>query len=725
MHRWLSACLVLMFAAVTLAQPAPLVPQELLDQIRANDPQCLPRYMTPEEALLPLPTAEREGRTPPSGAVYCPPEYAHNDGIFMAWKSYTDLLTQMTVGITTEDDPGIVHMVVDNSSVQSSAAATLTVAGADMSKVDFIIYQTNTVWIRDYGPRFILEDGAQAIIDHTYNRPRPQDDAFNDFLSGYWGTPQYDIGLTHGGGNFHLFANGDAFMSSLILAENPGLTEADIIQRYHDYQNVNVTIYEGFPTSYDSTRHIDMWMLPVDDWKVIIGQYSSADGAPYTITEGATADMTSRGYTVYRTPGWRSGGTHYTYTNAVIFNDQVFMSRFNVPQDAEALAVFQEAFPDKTIYQLDSSSIITAAGAMHCIVMHMPTAVGLYIGLPSETPEFIAPQTPTPITVRIESRGETYVPDSGLLHYRLDGGEWLTAALTPLGDDLYEGVLPAADCGDTPEFFFSAVGDQGTVVFTPSDAPDHVYSATIGTVTTALNDNFEADLGWSVWSAAGMISGMWQRAVPGGWADGSPPSDYDGSGQCYVTDNRSGYDVDGGPTQLTSPLLDLADATDPVLRYARWFTCDDAVPPAQDFLDVEVSNDDGATWVLAQHLASDAAWHYEEVHLASFVTPSAQMRVRFSAVDNPNNSRTEAGVDAVWIFDLACSSTQYATGDLNCDGAVNAFDIDPFVLALTDAEGYAAAYPDCDIMNADANGDGAVNAFDIDPFVVLLTGGGF
>ncbi len=62
-------------------------------------------------------------------------------------------------------------------------------------------------------------------------------------------------------------------------------------------------------------------------------------------------------------------------------------------------------------------------------------------------------------------------------------------------------------------------------------------------------------------------------------------------------------------------------------------------------------------------------------------------------------------------------------GDLNCDGAINAFDIDPFVLALSDPGGYAAAFPDCDYRLADVNGDGAVDAFDIDPFVALLTGG--
>jgi hypothetical protein len=62
-------------------------------------------------------------------------------------------------------------------------------------------------------------------------------------------------------------------------------------------------------------------------------------------------------------------------------------------------------------------------------------------------------------------------------------------------------------------------------------------------------------------------------------------------------------------------------------------------------------------------------------------------------------------------------------GDLNCDGALNAFDIDPFVLALTDPSAYAGLYPNCDVNRADINGDGSVNAFDIDPFVLLLTGG--
>ena len=67
--------------------------------------------------------------------------------------------------------------------------------------------------------------------------------------------------------------------------------------------------------------------------------------------------------------------------------------------------------------------------------------------------------------------------------------------------------------------------------------------------------------------------------------------------------------------------------------------------------------------------------------------------------------------------------TPHLTGDLNCDGVANVFDIDPFVLALTNPTEYQSTFPDCNVRNADCNGDGLVNAFDIDAFVVVLIGG--
>ena len=60
-------------------------------------------------------------------------------------------------------------------------------------------------------------------------------------------------------------------------------------------------------------------------------------------------------------------------------------------------------------------------------------------------------------------------------------------------------------------------------------------------------------------------------------------------------------------------------------------------------------------------------------------------------------------------------------GDLNCDGIVDAFDIEGFLLAIFDPGRFDQSDPpDCDLTLADINHDGAVNAFDIEPFIELL-----
>jgi hypothetical protein len=63
-------------------------------------------------------------------------------------------------------------------------------------------------------------------------------------------------------------------------------------------------------------------------------------------------------------------------------------------------------------------------------------------------------------------------------------------------------------------------------------------------------------------------------------------------------------------------------------------------------------------------------------------------------------------------------------GDLNCDGLVNNFDIDPFVLVISDVAAYRALYTHCEPLNADINADRQINNFDIDPFVALIARGG-
>ncbi|QOJ13484.1 MAG: hypothetical protein HRU75_01990 [Planctomycetia bacterium] len=77
--------------------------------------------------------------------------------------------------------------------------------------------------------------------------------------------------------------------------------------------------------------------------------------------------------------------------------------------------------------------------------------------------------------------------------------------------------------------------------------------------------------------------------------------------------------------------------------------------------------------------------------------------------------------------DYLTAITPLTPGDLDGDGRLTNFDIDPFVLALTNREAYQAAFPHIppeaiDILG-DLNGDGVLTNFDIDPFVEALVNG--
>jgi hypothetical protein len=79
--------------------------------------------------------------------------------------------------------------------------------------------------------------------------------------------------------------------------------------------------------------------------------------------------------------------------------------------------------------------------------------------------------------------------------------------------------------------------------------------------------------------------------------------------------------------------------------------------------------------------------------------------------------------DPIWIHAKSARQSWMFfpnPGDMNCDGTVDFFDIDPFVNVLVDPGQYATDYPNCDAMRADIDEDGSVTFFDIDPFVALL-----
>ncbi|MBN2448340.1 MAG: S8 family serine peptidase [Phycisphaerae bacterium] len=385
-------------------------------------------------------------------------------------------------------------------------------------------------------------------------------------------------------------------------------------------------------------------------------------------------------------------------------------------------------------------------------------APNVNIALPSGVPSLMTPGVGELLSVSVAAENDTLVAGSEKMLVRYDGGSYMEFPLTALGGTSYEVALPPPTCAATPEFYFTAEGVVSGPTSNPTGAPSSTYTATVGTTEILFADNFETDLGWSVVNSTSpaLTDGPWTRGIPVGGGDrGDPPTDYDGSGQCYLTDNvDDNSDVDGGYTWLISPTIDLSSG-DATLSYALWYSNDYGDDPDNDLFKTWVSHNDGTDWTLAETIGP-ASQSYWAVHSFT-VSAGATVRLRFEASDLNSGSVVEAGIDAVDISRFGCGAVLddcngnaiadsddissgrsadsngnnvpdeceglHSLGDMNCDGSVDVFDIDAFVLAITDAAGYNAAYPDCDINLADANQDSTVDVFDIDAFVSLITGG--
>lgn len=281
-------------------------------------------------------------------------------------------------------------------------------------------------------------------------------------------------------------------------------------------------------------------------------------------------------------------------------------------------------------------------------------------------PGLVAPAGGDTVRVTVVANGG-FVPQpgTGRFHYDLGNG-FQSVAMTAVGTHVYEATFPAAPCGSTIRYYFSAMDTMGATFTDPIDPAVRTHEATAaaGFRSVLAYDFNTAPAGWSVANTA-LTTGAWVRGTPAtGGTRGEPGSDADGSGQCWITGNTTNEDIDGGPTRLTTETFDLTATTDPFVEYSRWFTNDDL----DDFFVAECWN--GSAWVQMESVGNGAGWQSARFRIRDFTQNLAQVRFRFSASDNPNNSVTEAGLDAFKITDVQCAAPTFSTFGTGCANAL-------------------------------------------------------
>ncbi|MDA0802724.1 MAG: choice-of-anchor B family protein [Planctomycetota bacterium] len=332
----------------------------------------------------------------------------------------------------------------------------------------------------------------------------------------------------------------------------------------------------------------------------------------------------------------------------------------------------------------------------------------IQFSFPEPLPELIPPSG-TSINVNLELQpGVIVVPSSERLLVTINGVE-TSYPMQQLGATSYRANVPAQACGTEGGLAFRAQEGGGEVFRFPDVGSVDVVWAT-GTAVGYENTLESGSAGWTIGGTGdAATSGVWVLVNPNGTA-AQPEDDHTANGtQCFVTGQGSiggavgTDDVDGGQTTLTSPAMDATIVSNPILSFWYAFNNSGGSNPGEDPFTVDLSGNNGSTWTNAlTTLVTTAGWTEHRVDIASVMTPTATMKLRFRTTDaGVGGSIVEAAIDDLSIIGFECEEPSIP-GDVNGDGIVDGQDL----AGLLGAWGSS-------LPAADFNGDGVVDGVDL------------
>ncbi len=355
------------------------------------------------------------------------------------------------------------------SSQQNSARTSFNNAGVNMNRVTFVNANTDSYWVRDYGPWYIFAGRTPAIVDNVYNRPRPYDDVIPEAFATFWKIPLYSMNLVHTGGNMMEDGRGHGVSDELVLNEN-NHDEDDVRKKMLDYlgiDNYHITI----DPQGEYIAHVDCWGKYLAPDKILIAKLpqSNSHYADYEAVANYFATTNccwGYPYKVYRVeePG---GSTLAPYTNSLILNKTVYVPLgSNNTYNQRALQVYKDAMPGYEVIGVSNTSYSIAwqnTDALHCRTRGVMDFNMLFVDHRNvlygtqECTDSVA------ITSKfIAYSGKPLKEDSLLVYYSIDNGPYQAAHMTATGvPDEYVGYIKGYHQGSEVDYYVYGADESG------------------------------------------------------------------------------------------------------------------------------------------------------------------------------------------------------------------------------------------------------------------------
>ncbi|MCC6281176.1 MAG: agmatine deiminase family protein [Saprospiraceae bacterium] len=266
----------------------------------------------------------------------------------------------------------------------------------NLKQIGLIEIPNNDTWARDHGGITILENGQPVLLDFVFNGwglkfPADKDNLVTRrmYATGIWNAEIRHGGMVLEGGGIESDGMGTLLTTAECLLSpnrNPHLTKDEIEDHLKDLFGVKrmLWLHHGYLAGDDTDSHIDTLARfcnastiayvrcsdPADEhfdalqkMESELQAFRTIEGKAYRLVPLPMPDAR------YDEDGVRLPAT---YANFLIINGAVLVPIYQVPQDAAALEIFKEIFPDREIIGIDCNPLILQHGSLHCVTMQYP-----------------------------------------------------------------------------------------------------------------------------------------------------------------------------------------------------------------------------------------------------------------------------------------------------------------------------------------------------------------
>ena len=302
----------------------------------------------------------------------------------------------------TADHLPLVILVNDKKQLKTAVELAES-TGANLSHVSFYAFKLDTIWLRDFGPRFLETDSEPQSIDFYYDGTRPRDDQFPNKWGELAGVKNTTVEWTLQGGNLISNGEGLAFTSTRFFEDNhvrfpfqsrPSNPEYErrklVLDAFKKEANIDRLLFLR-PLTPEATKHVDMFTTFLAPGHMLVARLDPRVDP----TNAQILDENARFLKTVQVDGKpmrvdridippRQDKFWSPYTNVIFANDLVLIPIYKKDSPAlvnRAVQTYQRLLPGKHVDTIDMTSMEKLEGALHCLSLNVPEFVNLPAGI--------------------------------------------------------------------------------------------------------------------------------------------------------------------------------------------------------------------------------------------------------------------------------------------------------------------------------------------------------